>query len=290
MAEWFKEEIDHMGDRLDDSIRLASKELQGRVDSISVEIATHRREGIAEVGDRMEQAIRLAGSEIQDRVESASRELAAHRGAGVAEMGERLDQSIRLAGSEIRERIDEISKELHSHRALTGEEIREIIIFASQRFGAALDERIDKAKGEISILVTEKLAETRGQMSAYVEEQKRATIRNVSFTLLGSVLIGGLSLLYQGYLHGGLNLINVFRALLFMAVGYQTIGMALRAYQNYRKASGDQKRLLLSSIQYFGVLRTEGFGPQIAILFLLLAALVLLNFWKPLMTGLAGAT
>lgn len=289
MANFFKEEIDQIGDRLNGSVRLAGTEIEARIKTLSDELRMHRKEGIAEIGERLEHSILLAGSEIQARIETAGKELTAQRRGGVAEIGERLDQSIRLAGSEIRERVEEISRELHTQRSLTKEDLKEVIDYATASFGTALDQRIDKLKHETSTLVTDKVYELRDQLTAAAEEQKRNTLRNVSITLLGSILVGILSLLYQRVLHGDLNLINVFRAIFFTLTCSQLIWVLVRAFQRYRKASVEEKKLAFAAIHYFGIIRPDGILGHLGIFILLASALVALNFWKPISSFIGGA-
>lgn len=288
MANFFREEIDQMGDRLNGSIRLAGTEITAQIRILSEELTSHRKEGIVEVAERLDQSIRLAGTEIQNRIEVAGAELTAQRREGVAAIGERLDQSIRLAGSEIRERIEEISRELHTHRSLSKDDLKEVIDYAALSFGSALDQRIDKLKQETSSLVTVKVGELRDQLSAAAEEQKRNTLRNVSITIAGSIMIGVLSLVYQRVLHGDLNLINIFRAIFFTLASAQLIWVAARAIQRYRKAPAETKKLAFTAIHYFGVIRPQGVAGHLGIFLLLAGALAVLNFWGPIASLLAG--
>lgn len=253
-----------------------------------IQLANFFKEEIDQIGDRLEQSIRLAGSEIQDRIQAGSQELTSQRREGVSEIGDRLDQSIRLAGSEIRERVEEISRELYTQRSLTKEDLKEVIEYAAESFGTALDQRIDKLKHETSTLVTDKVYELRDQLTAAAEEQKRNTVRNVSITILGSVLVGILSLLYQRVLHGDLNLINVFRAILFTLTCSQLIWVSIRALQRYRKAPEETKKLAFAAIHYFGIIRPQGVMGHLGIFILLMGTLLALNFWKPITTFLTG--
>lgn len=251
MANFFREEIDQLGERLNGSIQVASRELQARVDDVNTHLEAHRREGLEA-------------------------------------MSERLDGAIRLAGTELQRCVLEVSQELHTHRGLTKSDLRELIDYANTTIGIAIDQRIDKLKAEASVLVTDKVLELRDQLTKAVEEQKASTLRNVVITLMGSVLIGGLSLVYQQVLHGQLNLINVFRALLFTAIGSQSIWFAVQAIQRYRRQSEEQKKLLIAATSYLGVFRTQGVLGHLVLFALMLGALLLINFWRPLLVLIQG--
>ena len=251
MANWMKEEVDQLGDRLDGLVRLAGAETQAAIGCLAREMEAQRKEGIAEVGDRLDQAIQLAGAELQTRVQ-------------------------------------EISQELHTHRTLTREDLEGLIDYAVVAFGNTLDQRIDKVKQEASTLVTAKVLELREQLTAATVEQKRATFRNVSMTLAGSLIIGAISLAYGKFLHGELNLINVFRAILFTLTSGQLIWFLIQMLQKFRKSSVDQKKLVFAAVNYFGILRPEGLLGQLALFLVLTGCLLLLNFWKPILHLVTG--
>jgi hypothetical protein len=182
-------------------------------------------------------------------------------------IGDRLEKAIEKAG-------DEIS----SQRSLTKSDIEQLIQYAAQQFGQVLDERIEKARHETSELVVGKIAHMREQLSEAAAEQKRVALRNASVAVGASIVVGMLSIYYKKYVHGDIDLIDVFRSIMLaFASGYFAL-LCFRGFQRFFQSSSLTRNGVVVGLRYFDVLRPRGALGHIVLLATVIGLWALLNF------------
>jgi hypothetical protein len=182
-------------------------------------------------------------------------------------IGDRLEKAIEKAG-------DEIS----AQRSLTKSDIEQLIQFAAQQFGQVLDERIEKARHETSELVVSKIAHMREQLSEAAAEQKRVALRNASVAVGASIVVGVLSIYYKKYVHGDIDLIDVFRSvMLAFASGYFAL-LCFKGFQRFFLSSSLTRNGVIVGLRYFDVLRPRGAWMHVVLLSVIFGVWALLNF------------
>lgn len=182
-------------------------------------------------------------------------------------IGDRLEKAIEKAG-------DEIS----AQRSLTKSDIEQLIQFAAQQFGQVLDERIEKARHETSELVVSKIAHMREQLSEAAAEQKRVALRNASVAVGASIVVGVLSIYYKKYVHGDIDLIDVFRSvMLAFASGYFAL-LCFKGFQRFFLSSSLTRNGVIVGLRYFDVLRPRGAWMHVLLLSVIFGVWALLNF------------
>jgi hypothetical protein len=182
-------------------------------------------------------------------------------------IGDRLEKAIEKAG-------DEIS----AQRSLTKSDIEQLIQYAAQKFGQVLDERIEKARHETSELVVGKIAHMREQLSEAAAEQKRVALRNASVAVGASIVVGVLSIYYKKYVHGDIDLIDVFRSIMLaFASGYFAL-LCFRGFQRFFQSSSLTRNGVIVGLRYFDVLRPRGALGHIVLLTVIIGLWALLNF------------
>ena len=182
-------------------------------------------------------------------------------------IGDRLEKAIEKAG-------DEIS----AQRSLTKSDIEQLIQFAAQQFGQVLDDRIEKARHETSELVVSKIAHMREQLSEAAAEQKRVALRNASVAVGASIVVGVLSIYYKKYVHGDIDLIDVFRSvMLAFASGYFAL-LCFKGFQRFFLSSSLTRNGVIVGLRYFDVLRPRGAWMHVVLLSVIFGVWALLNF------------
>lgn len=188
------------------------------------------------LGDRMDQAVVLAGKQLNEAVERAS---------------DQLD-----------ERIQQISDELHDQRKLTKSDIEELIDYATISFGKVLDQRIEKLRTETSEVISDKINQVRKELTEAASEQKRGVLRNAIIAIGASISVGVVSLYYKKYLHGDVDLMDIFRSfLLALTVGY-ALWLLFKQVGSYIQSSRLKRNAVIVGLKYFDVLRPKGAGWQ----------------------------
>ena len=200
----------------------------------------------------------------------------------IVQFGSTVDSSIQKASTEIQGHIDKIGSELSDQRRVTKEDIEDLIRFAAIEFGGAIDTRVEKAKFEIASLVTEKLAEARGQLSEAADEQKRTAVRNAAVAISAAIIVGVISLIYKKWFHGEIDLLSVFRAILVAAGCGQIVWLMQKYVISYLQLSKTKKSVFIIGAQYIGAFRPKGAMAQILLLLFVLGLWGLLNFWPQL--------
>lgn len=191
---------------------------------------------------------------------------------------EQLEKQIQLAGKQLNDSIKQASDELHSQRKLTKEDIQEMVDYAALRFSETLDSRIDKLRNESSLLVSQKIAQVRAELTEAASEQKRMAVRNASVAVGASILVGLVSLFYRKYLHGDLDLIDVFRSsMLALAVGY-ALWLAFKHVGAYFQFGQIKRNAVIVGLGYFDALRPKGAMGQVVVLALIIGLWAIATF------------
>ncbi len=191
----------------------------------------------------------------------------------IEHIGDRLEKAIEKAG-------DEIS----AQRSLTKSDMEQLIQFAAQQFGQVLDDRIEKARHETSELVVSKIALVREQLSEAAAEQKRVALRNASVAVGASIVVGIISIYYKKYVHGDIELLDVFRSIMLaFAAGYFAL-LCFRGFQRLFLSSSMTRNGVVVGLRYFDVLRPRGAWGHVVVLAVIVGLWALLNFAPQLQT------
>lgn len=202
----------------------------------------------------------------------------------IADFGMRCENAVKLAGQQLNETVTQISTELHEQRKLTKEDIQELVDYAALKFGETLDSRIEKGRNELSQLVTQKIAQVRAELTEAANEQKRVAIRNATVAVGASLIVGFVSLFYRKYLHGEVELMDVFRSsMLAMAVGY-ALWLLFKHAGAYFQASRFKRNAVITGIGYLDVLRPKGAIGHVVVLAVMVAVWVASTFGGSIQT------
>lgn len=185
----------------------------------------------------------------------------------IEHFGERLENAVKKAGHEF-----------SSQRQLTKEDMQQLIRYAADQFGTVLDERIEKARDETRQLIQTQIVEIREQLTEAANEQKRATIRNASVAIGATIIVGMVSLFYNRYFHGEMNLIDIFRTLfLSLAAGYAA-WLVFRYSQSYFQAPRFKRNAIILGVRYFEVLKPKGAIGHLLAFALIICLWLLFNY------------
>lgn len=185
----------------------------------------------------------------------------------IEHFGERLESAIKKAGHEF-----------SSQRQLTKEDMQQLIRYAADQFGTVLDERIEKARDEAKQLIQTQIVEIREQLTEAANEQKRATVRNASVAIGATIIVGMVSLFYNRYFHGEMNLIDIFRSLfLALAAGYAA-WLIFRYSQSYFQAPRFKRNAIILGVRYFEVLKPKGAIGHLLAFALIICLWLLFNY------------
>ena len=185
----------------------------------------------------------------------------------IEHFGERLENAVKKAGHEF-----------SSQRQLTKEDMQQLIRYAADQFGTVLDERIEKARDETRQLIQTQIVEIREQLTEAANEQKRATIRNASVAIGATLIVGMVSLFYNRYFHGEMNLIDIFRTLfLSLAAGYAA-WLVFRYSQSYFQAPRFKRNAIILGVRYFEVLKPKGAIGHLLAFALIICLWLLFNY------------
>lgn len=196
----------------------------------------------------------------------------------IDQFGARCEGAVKLAGQQLNDTVRQISNELHEQRKFTKDDIRELVDYAADRFGQSLDLRIEKLRSESSQLVTQKIAQVRTELTEAANQQKRVALRNATVAVGSSLLVGMVSLFYRKYLHGDLDLMDVFRSsMLAMAVGY-TLWLLFKHIGTYLQSSRLKRNAIVAGLGYLDVLRPKGAIGQVVILVMMVGIWVAATF------------
>ncbi|HEU4709191.1 MAG TPA: hypothetical protein VFS17_07765 [Methylophilaceae bacterium] len=197
-------------------------------------------------------------------------------------------EEIEHFGSRLEEAIQKAGHEFSSQRQLTKEDMQQLIRYAAEQFGEALDQRIEKARDEAKHLIQSQIVEIREQLTEAANEQKRATFRNASVAIGATIIVAMVSLFYNRYFHGEMNLVAIFRSLfLALAAGY-AVWMVFRFIQSYVQAPKFKKNAIILGVRYFEVLKPKGAIGHLLAFLLIICVWLMLNYSDAIKAFLAA--
>lgn len=215
---------------------------------------------------------------------------------GIADAGGELREIITGASQDIDAKLDKISLELHDQRQFTKSDVKELVDYAADKLGATIDARVRVMKQEITNLVQDKVEYFKAEVDTFfvkrqqdIARERRRLFMNILIAVGASFLMGGVSLMYQRYSAGTVNLFGIFRIVFVsLAAGY-LVYMGIAMLRRYRQMSEHRKDVMFLAMKYWGFLRPESlFGH----LFLLVTLLLLygLVFYPELVAKLTGSS
>ena len=198
---------------------------------------------------------------------------------GIAEAGSELREIVTSASRDIDTKLDKISLELHEQRQFTKSDVKELVDYATDKLGATMDARVVVMKQEITNLVQDKVEYFKTEVDAFfvkrqqdIARERRRLVVNILLAIGASFLMGGVSLMYQRYSAGTVDLFGIFRIVFVsLAAGY-LVYMFVSMLRRYRQMSEHRKDVMFLAMRYWGFLRPESLMGHL----LLVAALILL--------------
>lgn len=148
-------------------------------------------------------------------------------------------EEINQIGDKLDLAIQKASSELDQQRRMTSAELKDLIEFASQKFGETLDVRIEKAKHETGDLVSAKLQEFRTQLADAADQQKKATLRNVTVGVCGAVIVSLISLITRSDGGMGVSAVDIYRASLAAIAGGYLFATVFKFLKKYLESPDD---------------------------------------------------
>ena len=198
---------------------------------------------------------------------------------GIAEAGSELREIVTSASRDIDTKLDKISLELHEQRQFTKSDVKELVDYATDKLGATMDARVLVMKQEITNLVQDKVEYFKAEVDTFfvkrqqdIARERRRLVVNILLAIGASFLMGGVSLMYQRYSAGTVDLFGIFRIVFVsLAAGY-LVYMFVSMLRRYRQMSEHRKDVMFLAMRYWGFLRPESLIGHL----LLVAALILL--------------
>jgi hypothetical protein len=196
---------------------------------------------------------------------------------GIAEAGGELREIISGASQDIDNKLDKISLELHDQRQFTKTDVKELVDYAADKLGATIDARVLVMKQEITNLVQEKVEYFKAEVDQFfvkrqldIARERQRLFMNIFIAVGASFLMGGVSLMYQRYSAGTVNLFGIFRVVFVsLAAGY-LVYTGIAMLRRYRQMSEHRKDVMFLAMRYWGFLRPESLLGHLALLALLL--------------------
>ncbi len=215
---------------------------------------------------------------------------------GIADAGGELREIITDASHDIDAKLDKISLELHDQRQFTKSDVKELVDYAADKLGATIDARVLVMKQEITNLVQDKVEYFKAEVDTFfvqrqqdIARERRRLFMNILIAVGASFLMGGVSLMYQRYSAGTVNLFGIFRIVfLSLAAGY-LVYMGIAMVRRYRQMSEHRKDVMFLAMKYWGFLRPESLLGHLLLL-VALAILYGLFFYPELIVKLTGST
>ena len=214
---------------------------------------------------------------------------------GISDASGELRDIITGASKEIDGKLDKITNELHDQRQFTKADIKELVDYAADRLGTTIDERVVVMKQEITDLVKVKVEYFKAEIDTFfvkrqqdIARERRRLVMNILLAVAASFLMGVVSLMYQRYAAGGINLFGVFRIVFVsLAAGY-LVYTGISLVRRYRQMSEHRKDVMFLAMKYWGFLRPESVLGHLLLLGVLLL-LYLLLFYPELMVKVTGS-
>lgn len=187
-------------------------------------------------------------------------------------------EEIEHFGGRLEEAIKKAGHEFSSQRQLTKEDMQQLIRYAADEFGAVLDQRIEKARDEAKLLIQSQIVEIREQLTEAANEQKRATVRNASVAIGATIIVALLSLLYNRFFHGEMNLIDIFRSIFLALVAGYGAWLVYRYTHSYFQAPRFKRNAIIVGVRYFEVLKPKGAIGHLLAFALIICLWLLFNY------------
>ena len=245
--------------------------------------------------DEMDYARESLKQASESAIERAGEKLGQVVSEGIAGASSELRDVVIGASKEVDTKLDKISMELHNQRSFTKTDIKELVDYAADKIGATIDDRIHVMKSEIATLVQEKVEYFKTEVDAFfvtrqqdLSRERRRLIANVLIAVTASVLVGAISLMYQRYVQGTLNLFGIFRVVFASLSGGYGVYVLVKLIQRYVRMSEHKKYLVYLSMRYWGVLRPESVFSHFVLL-ALMAILFAFLFFPEFMAHLSGS-
>jgi len=186
-------------------------------------------------------------------------------------------EEINQIGDKLDLAIQKASSELDQQRRMTSAELKDLIEFASQKFGETLDVRIEKAKHETGDLVSAKLQEFRTQLADAADQQKKATLRNVTVGVCGAVIVSLISLITRSDGGMGVSAVDIYRASLAAIAGGYLFATVFKFLKKYLESPDMKKNAVVAGAAYLDLLKPKALGPHLIVFSIALLGWVLLN-------------
>ena len=214
---------------------------------------------------------------------------------GIAEAGGELREIVSGASHEIDAKLDKISLELHEQRQFTKSDVKELVDYAAEKLGATLDQRVLVMKQEITNLVQDKVEYFKAEVDTFfiqrqqdIARERRRLVMNILLAVAASFLMGGVSLMYQRYSAGTVDLLGIFRIVFVsLAAGY-LVYMGIAMLRRYRQMSEHRKDVMFLAMRYWGFLRPESLLGHLLLLMVLILFYGLI-FYPELLVRLTGS-
>ncbi len=228
--------------------------------------------------DEMDYARESLQQTSESAIERAGDKLSEVVREGIAGASGELKDVVLGASREVDAKLEKISTELHNQRSFTKSDVKELVDYAADRLSVTIDDRIHVMKEEITSLVQTKVEYLKKEVDDFfvqrqqdLARERRRLIANVLIAVSASVLVGAMSLMYQRYVQGSLNLFGIFRVVFASLAGGYSVYVLVKLVQRYSRMSEHKKDLVYLSMRYWGVLRPESiFSHLMLMVFLLL--------------------
>ena len=228
-------------------------------------------------------------------IEEAANKLSVVVRDGIADAGGEMREIITGASQDIDAKLDKISLELHDQRQFTKSDVKELVDYAADKLGATIDARVLVMKQEITNLVQDKVEYFKSEVDTFfvkrqqdIARERRRLLMNILIAVGASFLMGGVSLMYQRYSAGTVNLFGIFRIVFVsLAAGY-LVYMGIAMLRRYRQMSEHRKDVMFLAMKYWGFLRPESLFGHLLLL-ILLVVLYGLFFYPELFVKLTGS-
>lgn len=219
-----------------------------------------------------ETAIEKAGDKLSNVVQS-----------GIKDASGELRDVVMNASREVDSKLDKISLELHNQRSFTKSDVRELVDYAAEKLGNTLDQRIGVMKHEITELMQERVEYLKQEVDDFfirrqqdLARERRRLIANIAIAVVASVAVGILSLAYQRYAAGTLNLFGLFRIIFLSLAGGYAAFVIVGIVRRYLSMSEHRKDLLFLFMRYWGALRPASLFIHLLLVVVLMIVLALL--------------
>lgn len=197
----------------------------------------------------------------------------------IAQAGKELSVVVSQAGEQIQENIRTLSAEIHNQRRLTKDELTALIDHAAHSLGVAVDQRVLKAREEMSSLFAEKLVQLKTELQDTAIRSRKTLYFNVAFSVLASILMAIIGIVYKKISIGELDVFNVFRvSVLSAAIGTMVFAL-LKTLSQWRILNKTKKDAATTIVNYLAISRPNGAAGLFFICIVLVVLWVALTYY-----------